>query len=94
MIPVFRLGYVTFFSNCQSNGRLYTNVLGCKVVEQAENGTVYISNGFKHHHIVIHPSQYSCMEGIGWQVPPQMGLKDAQYLLREDGLFSELVHVS
>ena len=70
----------------------YTNILGCKVVEQAENGTVYISNGFEHHHIVVHPSQNSFMEGIGWQVHSQLELKDAQYLLREEGIVSELIH--
>ncbi|MGE7601621.1 VOC family protein [Peribacillus sp. NPDC097675] len=93
MIPVFRLGYVTFFSkNVEAMVSYYTNVLGCKVVEQAGNGTVYISNGFEHHHIVIHPSQHSFMEGIGWQVHAQMELKDAQRLLREEGIFSELIH--
>ena len=93
MIPVFRLGYVTFFSkNIEAMVHYYIHVLGCQAVEQTEDGTVYISLGFEHHHIVIHPSKHSFMEGIGWQIPSQMKLKDAQHFLREEGITSELVH--
>lgn len=93
MIPVFRLGYVTFNSkDVQAMVDYYTNVLGCVVVEQSEDGAAYISTGFDHHNIVIQPSTNSFMEGVGWQVNPNTSLEEIQKFLAADGIESKLTH--
>jgi catechol-2,3-dioxygenase len=93
MIPVFRLGYATFNSkDVQAMVDYYTNVLGCVVVEQSDEGAVYISTGFDHHNIVIQPSTHSFMEGIGWQVNPNTPLEDVKRLLFQEGIESKLAH--
>ncbi|WP_148629944.1 VOC family protein [Bacillus sp. E214] len=93
MIPVFRLGFVTFFSkDVEAMVDYYITVLGCKLVERGGDGVAYISTGAEHHNIVIQPSNESFMEGIGWQVNPEVSLEYVQSLLEEEGIVSELVH--
>lgn len=92
MIPVFRLGFVTFFStNVEAMTHYYTKVLGCTLTELAEDGTAYISNGFEHHHIVIKPSSHRYMEGIGWQISNELSLLEAQAILTAENIPSNLI---
>lgn len=92
MIPVFRLGFVTFFSrDVEAMTNYYTKILGCTLTEVASDGTAYISNGFEHHHIVIKPGEESYMEGIGWQITKEMSLENAQEILASEGISSVII---
>lgn len=93
MIPVFQLGYVSLkSSDVQAMVHYYTDVLGCILVEQADDGTAYISTGLPHHNLIISPSTHRYMEGVGWHVNPTTSLQDVQQILMVEGIHSELQH--
>lgn len=92
MIPVFRLGFVSFISpNVEAMTSYYTDVLGCRLVEVDSEGTAYISNGFEHHQIIIRHGEHAFMDGIGWQMSRDMSLLEAQAILKLEGIESQFI---
>ncbi|RHW38448.1 glyoxalase/bleomycin resistance/extradiol dioxygenase family protein [Lysinibacillus yapensis] len=93
MIPVYRLGYASFQTkDVEAMIEYYTNVLGCVLVDRADDGTAYISNGLEHHNIILKASNHSYLDAIGWQVNRLNSLQQIRSFLKEKGIASEILH--
>lgn len=91
MPKVFQLGFVEFSSGDVAKERAYyTEVLGARLTETADDGTVYLSLGTDHHNIALRPARTLQLPTIGYRLNRDVSLADATKLLQSFGLKAEI----
>jgi catechol-2,3-dioxygenase len=74
---VFQLGYVAL--DCPDITRTkhhYLETMGLSETGQGHDSEVYLSVGYEHHNIVLHQAAAKSLRHIGFQLKPEIDLKD------------------
>ena len=84
---VFQLGYVELGTpDVERAKQHYRQNLGMTEVERGGDGSVYLSLGYSHHDLVLHPAAQKALLHVGFQLKPHITVADFARDVREAGL--------
>jgi catechol 2,3-dioxygenase-like lactoylglutathione lyase family enzyme len=68
----------------------YTELLGLRLVERADNGNAYISLGLDHHNLVLSPSSVSGLKTMSYEINTDYSLKEVAEYFKINGIWADL----
>jgi len=87
MIKIAKLATANFHTvHLDAMIAYYTEVLGLTLIEQAPDGTAYLSTGVDHHNIILTPAKENKLQHVGFQVGSQYSVKEIAAELSKRGV--------
>lgn len=91
MLKPSKLGYAELaVKDIDAMEHYYSNVMGLTLLETGTDGKRYFSTGLDHHNIILTPTDQSNLLTIGFQLDKDVSLQEAQKLLKQKGVSSQL----